>query len=83
MGRVINFLQLLERRVGVDFRCGELAVAQQLLHAFKPRTVVEHGGGEAVAEFMGVGTSRQAGFLKNLLDGFGNPPAGNWPAELI
>ena len=53
MGFTINFLQLFECGVCVDLGGREFAMSEQLLHAFEVGAVVEHGGGEAVAQHVG------------------------------
>ena len=52
MGFTINFLQLFECGVCIDFRCRQFAMSEQLLHAFEVGAVVEHGGGEGMAKHM-------------------------------
>ena len=53
MGFTINFLQLFECGVCVDLGGREFAMSEQFLHAFEVGSVVEHRGGEAVAEHVG------------------------------
>ena len=68
--------KMLHADMSIDLGRRQVLMAQELLHAPKVCPVVEHGGGEAMAEFMGVGTSRQACFLKNLLDARFYSPCG-------
>ena len=53
MGALIFFFQLFKRGVRVDLRGGEALVAQQAAYGLDVGAVIEHGGGEGVAQDMG------------------------------
>ena len=52
MGVGINLLQLFERGVCANLRCGERHMAEQLLHTLYVSPIVEHCRRERVAQHM-------------------------------
>ena len=53
MGVVVCFLQLFKGCVGIYLRGGKALVSEQVLHPFEIGLMVEHGGGEGVAQHVG------------------------------
>ena len=53
MSLFIHSFQLFERGVGIDFRRTDALMAQQVLDALKPCTVVQHRRGKGVTQHVG------------------------------